>query len=802
MINVVTKRGGNDWHGDFGLQFEFDGLSAAQVRTTNPEGTGIGYASFQGRRPNVLAANSATLRYLQPGGDDFSNYYPSGTLSGAIVKDRLWFLGSFSPQFLKTERNFVYGNGETQNYESNVRRDYGFFRLDGQVSEKVNLYGTYTYSPIRIHGLLDDLTNTAVPQSILFGQTLRGSALLSEQGGRVPATNVGFGGIWTPTSNIVINARGGRSYLNEKQLAYGVPRETRFLCNSGGLTPPPGAGCSLGFSSFPNNFQYNTDASVRWTFDGDASILVNNFGGRHQFKVGYQLNDINNQVDQGYFDVGITQLFYGRTFQGIGGGAGQIGYGYLQRFGTIGEAGSRNQALYFQDSWQPFSRLTLNLGFRMERENVPTFAANAPGIEFGFGKKPAPRFGGSFDVLGNGKMKLFASYGWFYDRFKYELPRGSFGGDKYLRNYFPILASSPAFGTYTRDYALANDQLELDFRVPTNSPEDNRIDPDLDAARQSEFTVGTEYEIGRNFVFGARFTHKQIDRAIEDVGIFNANGDELYFIANPGYGVVGEPLLPGVPATPKAERTYDALEVRLDKRFSANYYFNANYTYSRLYGNYSGLASSDERGRSSPNVNRFFDLPFQGFTANGQPENGRLATDRPHVFKVAGGYNLDWNRFGLSGNGTDFTTFFTASSGTPLTTLYNLYSVDSAILNGRGDIGRTPSFTQTDFAVSHKVKLGTNDRFTVAFDFNVLNLFNENNVLDQFTRVTPFNFTGTNFGGISEAATFQKIFNGGLTNDINTLISSGGQFARDARYLSPQTFQTGREFRFGFRFQF
>ena len=29
-------------------------------------------------------------------------------------------------------------------------------------------------------------------------------------------------------------------------------------------------------------------------------------------------------------------------------------------------------------------------------------------------------------------------------------------------------------------------------------------------------------------------------------------------------------------------------------RFSSNYFFSANYTLSRLYGNYAGLASSDE----------------------------------------------------------------------------------------------------------------------------------------------------------------------------------------------------------------
>ena len=91
----------------------------------------------------------------------------------------------------------------------------------------------------------------------------------------------------------------------------------------------------------------------------------------------------------------------------------------------------------------------------------------------------------------------------------------------------------------------------------------------------------------------------------------------------------------------KAERKYDAVEVRMDLR-RTKYFFNASYTWSRLFGNYSGLASSDEAGRTSPNVSRLFDLPFASYTAAGEPNNGLLATDRPHVFKAFGGYSFDW----------------------------------------------------------------------------------------------------------------------------------------------------------------
>ena len=131
-------------------------------------------------------------------------------------------------------------------------------------------------------------------------------------------------------------------------------------------------------------------------------------------------------------------------------------------------------------------------------------------------------------------MKVFASFGRFYDRFKYELPRGSFGGDQFLRYFFPL--ADPNYTTYTREYALSHTLVgPLDFRVPSNDPSDNRVDPNLKAGRQTEFTVGAEYGLTNNLVFSGRYTRKNLDRTIEDVGFIDALGNENFFIANPGW---------------------------------------------------------------------------------------------------------------------------------------------------------------------------------------------------------------------------------------------------------------------------
>jgi len=183
--------------------------------------------------------------------------------------------------------------------------------------------------------------------------------------------------------------------------------------------------------------------------------------------------------------------------------------------------------------------------------------------------------------------------------------------------------------------------------------------------------------------FSARYVRKNVDRAIEDVGVLNGEGSEIYIIGNPGEGLVKSYLADQGMASLKPERLYNALELRLDRRFANDFYFNLNYTFSRLTGNYAGLASSDESyetadGRNSPNVNRNFDLPVAGYTVSGGPDNGLLATDRPHVLKFSGAYSLDWSRFGFStkgDNATEFQLFTTAQSGTPLTTRVDILGI-------------------------------------------------------------------------------------------------------------------------------
>jgi hypothetical protein len=175
---------------------------------------------------------------------------------------------------------------------------------------------------------------------------------------------------------------------------------------------------------------------------------------------------------------------------------------------------------------------------------------------------------------------------------------------------------------------------------------------------------------------------------------------------------------------------------------------------------------------------------------------GRLATDRPHVFKLYGSKLFNWN----GSNATDLGLFVYAGSGTPLTT--NVFTSNSigVFVNGRGDMGRTPWLTQTDAVVGHEFRFGETKR--LRFEFNALNLFNQKTARNRFF--------GLNRGsGLDEENSAIDLNHINLFNgyDYNALLREtpdqlSGRGAFDPRYGLSDLFNTGFQGRFLVKFIF
>lgn len=837
VVSVVTRGGGNDFHGEFGMQWETAKFNGAPRPVFNRFTSG------------AVSTNNfvQTAEYFNPGKAGGTNYFPTANLGGRIIKDRLWFFTSYTPQIFQSINDTQYFTNAPaphtltagERYRRIRKYEYAFGRIDANPISKLRLTGTYLWNPLIDQGSIPSNNYTNVSTTtITFGNvptasfgppigTLTGHNYTDLQGGRQNSNLITLAGVYTATNKVIFDGRYSRGFLNEKLGNYFVPETVQiFSCNT--LATDPNFPCSTTAA----NTITRKDVSLRQSYDFSAAYIFN-AGGQHELRGGYQRFTIFNDVQSGNSTVGRLSFNYGTSISTLIGGnvtasPGAVGSGSFRRTGTNGHGSNLSQGVFIQDKYQPTKRLTLNLGVRIEKEDLPSFNSFPSAINFGWGDKIAPRLGFAYDLTGDGTTKLFASYGRFFDRVKFELPRGLFGGDIFLEDYFEIFPGDtvatfnigsilngftgtsicPSTGFIT---AGARSRCQKNLRVNANDPaavptNGGAVDPNLKPFQQTEFTVGAEKQWSRDYVFRVRYTYKNVDEAVEDAGIVNAAGSEAYIIGNPGSGLHLQTLQTlGYAKSTRPQRRYDGLEFVVDKRLSNNWYFNANYTYSRLFGNYSGLASSDEphlvNGRLSPGVSRAFDLPFIGFTAKGEKDNGRLQTDRPHVFNIYGAYIFDWMRSRT--NSTEISGFQTITSGQPqTTTIYGASTVTPQIFLGRGDLGRSPVYSQTDLNITHRYRFGGENRFTMAFDFNVLNLFDQATVTGIYTTMNPSTAPVNAAAlGLSQVNYANGLTGGTLLNQIFARIASQPDRS-DIRYKQPFLYQSPRTVRFGMRFLF
>ena len=815
VINIITRSGGNEFHGDI-MGFYENNRQYMQGKSR----------TFLRRDPLAAGYVYQYINYDDAffnGGKDrdrYNRFEGIFSLGGYIIKDRLWFFGSFNPIYSHTtaKRDFNYREGPFSTFTAKDYQYNASVKLTAAPLKGLRLSASFINNFSKYRGALPSIDGDSTADYAY-----------DKEGLDYPNWTGALTADYTVGNNFLISYRGGYHVVNTNNQQIKPPDSSTYefatsnsiYADASYYLQHPDLIHTTGWV----NYSGSTLDMVKYKYEKLGNNLdftyYLNWMGEHALKAGIGYNYIHEDVLNHRAHPYVT-LYWGETTSDLGFdiGAdadpsspyyGKYGFylvegSFTSDYGGVWNVKSHNLSVYLQDAWTIKNRLTVTFGLRAESQYMPTFTEDRkePGwtrypVKFNLGQTLAPRVGVSYDVFGNSSLKVFASFGLYYDVMKMYMGELTFGGWKRYDDYYAL--NNPDWTAIASNAKLddANNQAANGTNMYAGSmdwlpPSLNRVDPDLKPMAQREISFGVEKKLSEDLSLSARFVQKHLIRTIEDVGVYVQAGSIVYqdfWIANPGYGVT-RPVSEGGEFSdaywrcPKATREYYGLNLSLEKRFSHNWQGGINYTLSRISGDYSGLASSDEAGYYEPGVGRLgpaveqdFDRWFMGYDGQGHVLTGPLPQDRTHYFKAYGSYSFP---FGLTVGVVAY-----GRSGLPLTTKV-LYNSKYFYVNGRGDLGRLPFTFWADVYLDYTFKIAGKYRASINLQIN--NATNTSTIQRKIMNADVRSFSGYT----------TQIMDGTFAQNYQSIIASKGlthpMFNQWAARFDPLSL------RLGFRFSF
>jgi hypothetical protein len=473
-----------------------------------------------------------------------------------------------------------------------------------------------------------------------------------------------------------------------------------------------------GLNSVSQGWYYWADRG-RHQVNASLSHYAQKFGA-HEFKFGTEIERSHARDRYGYVDDIFFYDYYGAPYSAYN-------YGYDVK------GINRRQSVFAQDAWKVGDRLTLNLGVRGDfiqgrHDDLGTVYSS---------NNWAPRLGVAWDVLGDYRTVLKASYGWYYEGAQVNLFFRALPGieDTVFYEVNPD-------GTVGAEYA----------RTPAFT---YRVADDIKHPRLDEFTVGFERALrgdtrltatvvwrdNKNFVNSinpsARWTPVVLTESLTNSPItlyrwanrtatltdFEIRNIEGFQYLDPNGNVIG---------TVDPYRNYRALILVLNKRFTNRWQAQASYVLSKAEGtiNNSGGAQLSTRQFETPTL----------ALVN---VDGEVTNSRRHEFKLLGTYQIPVIEVALNAylaiySGTTYAAFqqFSGTAttlGSGVTSAYR-----QPFIEPRG-VRRNDPFSTLDLRIEKVFNVTGRDRVGVFAEIE--NLFNDNTITGRFTRVPDTTIT-------------------------------------------------------------
>ncbi len=389
---------------------------------------------------------------------------------------------------------------------------------------------------------------------------------------------------------------------------------------------------------------------------------------------------------------------------------------------------SWNDSLFAQDDWKITNNFTLNLGVRYEvvlpfvdqQDRIGIFDdwtdPNNPKLIYGgaegsdrynramFGTDKnnfMPRVGFAYKL--GSKTVIRSGYGMFYGYLE------PYGDAEYLignpPNAFGVtLASSATTPAVYLAQGVNADALTLAHATGLTFVSYERK-PNLGYSEQWNFNV--QRELGRDWMIelgysGSHGVHllSRYDDNFSPPGAGNVNAKRRYqSLAIPGTDIVTSPLGPVYGYHNNGNSNYNALLVKLEKRFSSGFTLLTSYTFSKAIGDTCGhSAAGDTTG-----------CGYQDIT-NLRAERSIDNIDVPHRFVTSGVYELPFGRgrryassmpmiANVLFGGWSMGSIVTVASGRP----YNVVSQGNPANTGTFGVVNRPNVTGDPYAITRTV---------------------------------------------------------------------------------------------------
>ena len=736
VVNQITKSGTNEFHAGGNVFWSPRALQSETVsyRYRNP---------LAGENGGLAQDNSEV---------DNNAWITSAWASGALIQDKLFAYGLVS--YGKTENTIARTPFNDPAGDEDIKNPTWLVKVDWNINDSNKLEFTSFSDKTKTETAYDDANGNFVGTNF------------EENGGE---NYIGkYTGYFTDT--FTMSALYGHGTFKRNQ--YLRTADGQLVQYDGDLNNPA-SGCPRVTDLRPLYRQQLTGGEIesRCNITNDAIDRRDSEDTRDQFRVDFEWSLGDHLIRFGY-DRDDYESVAGTSIEG-----GRL-WRYSTNVGPDGEANTGDEfdvvreqivnqgstvklkqwAAYVEDSWNITDTFLAYFGARWDTfENYNGEGQQYVKIDKQFG----PRLGFSWDVNGDSSLKIYGNAG------RYALPltpsvavRGA-SASLYTRQNFRFTGVDPQTGaplglTPTGPLTFINGE----FGEPKNPA--TIAATNLDPMYQDEYILGFQQQITDHQSIGARGIYRKLKAAIDDncdytpiydravadgfspvlpnegfpyCRMFNPGEDSVFLTDIEGNGVLTEYTIPSELLSPKAKRTYKAIELFWDGSWE-KFFFQGSWTIGWNKGNTEGGVKSDI-GQGDTSVTQDFD--YKELMVDSY---GYLPNDRRHSLKLFGNYEFT-DEWSMGAN-------ILVQSGRPKNCLGVLYPYHDGIhpygssffrcgtteLGGadgpavavpRGTAGRLPWTNSLDLNVAYLPKWAPGLQFKV----DVFNVFDQQKVTAQ-----------------------------------------------------------------------